>query len=110
VQKIPSSGVLLYVVALNFYGGKAFFGKFMVVRVRLWSNTNLERGEAPIGQIPVWAVHKRASLFLPAENCPPHLQQLMTSRARQDTAPYSHVYKYFLVADIVSLISFSGTS
>jgi hypothetical protein len=42
------------VVALNFYGDKAFFGKFMVVRVRLWSNTNLERGEAPIGQIPVW--------------------------------------------------------
>jgi hypothetical protein len=40
---------------LNFYGDKAFFGKFMVVRVRLWSNTNLERGEAPIGQIPVWA-------------------------------------------------------
>mgnify|MGYP006165656407 CR=1 FL=1 len=55
MQKIPSSGVLLYVVALNFYGGKAFFGKFMVVRVRLWSNTNPERGEAPIGQIPVWA-------------------------------------------------------
>ena len=27
----------------------------MVVRVRLWSNTNLERGEAPIGLIPVWA-------------------------------------------------------
>jgi hypothetical protein len=53
VQKIHSSGVLLYVVALNFYGDKAFFGKF--VRVRLWSNTNLERGEAPIGQIPVWA-------------------------------------------------------
>jgi hypothetical protein len=52
---MPSSGVLLYVVALNFYGGKAFFGKFMVVRVRLWSNTNQERGEAPIGQIPVWA-------------------------------------------------------
>jgi hypothetical protein len=55
VQKIHSSGVLLYVVALNFYGYKAFFGKFMVVRVRLWSNTNLVRGEAPIGQIPVWA-------------------------------------------------------
>jgi hypothetical protein len=52
VQKIASSGVLLYVVALNFYGDKAFFGKF--VRVRLWSNTNQERGEAPIGQIPVW--------------------------------------------------------
>ena len=50
MQKIHSSGVLLYVVALNFYGDKAFF-----VRVRLWSNTNLERGEAPIGQIPVWA-------------------------------------------------------
>jgi len=55
VQKIHSSGVLLYVVALNFYGGKAFFGKFMVVRVRLWSNTNPERGEAPIGQNLVWA-------------------------------------------------------
>jgi hypothetical protein len=27
----------------------------MVVRVRLWSNTNPERGEAPIGQNPVWA-------------------------------------------------------
>jgi hypothetical protein len=31
MQKIHSSGVLLYVVALNFYGDKAFFGKFMVV-------------------------------------------------------------------------------
>jgi hypothetical protein len=62
VQKIPSSGVLLNVVALNFYGGKAFFGKFMVVRVRLWSNTNLERGEAPIGQIPVWAGGERSNL------------------------------------------------
>jgi hypothetical protein len=55
MQKIHSSGVLLYVVALNFYGDKAFFGKFMVVRVRLWSNTNPDRGEAPIGQNPVWA-------------------------------------------------------
>ena len=55
MQKIHSSGVLLYVVALNFYGNKAFFGKFMVVRVRLWSNTNPERGEAPIGQNLVWA-------------------------------------------------------
>jgi hypothetical protein len=46
VQKIPSSGVLLYVVALNFYGGKAFFGKFMVVRVRLWSNTRIASTES----------------------------------------------------------------
>jgi hypothetical protein len=26
-----------------------------LVLVRLWSNTNPERGEAPIGQIPIWA-------------------------------------------------------
>jgi hypothetical protein len=61
VQKIPSSGVLLYVVALNFYGDKAFFGKFMVVRVRLWPNINPERGEAPIGQIPIWVFRVRVT-------------------------------------------------
>ena len=34
VQKMPSSGVLLYVVEMDFYDGDiciAFFGKFMVV-------------------------------------------------------------------------------
>jgi hypothetical protein len=45
VQKIHSSGVLLYVVALNFYSKCE--STFVVKH-------QLERGEAPIGQIPVW--------------------------------------------------------
>ena len=56
VQKIHSSGVLLYVVEMDFYGDIAFYGKFMVVWERLWSNTYPERGEAPIGFVPVPAV------------------------------------------------------
>jgi hypothetical protein len=55
IQKIASSGVLLYVVEMDFYGDIAFFGNFMVVWECLWSNTYPERGEAPIGFVPVLA-------------------------------------------------------
>ena len=53
-RKIYSSWVLLllYVVDMDFFGDIAFFGKFMVVKVRLW-NTYPERAEAPISFVPV---------------------------------------------------------
>jgi hypothetical protein len=54
--KNPQQWGVVYVVALNFYGDKAFFRKFMVVRVRL----------CPYRPEPVWAggVTDKSMIFI----------------------------------------------